>query len=980
MVREVGRGKKWIVGVVALVGTIAFVTWIFLSRREIPRQHAAAAMTIRRSSGSLAKLGPDQRALTSKIVGSVRTADGKPAQALVYVLALDRVESGAPEREISPRATDSAGRFEFSSLLPGSYAVTATSAGVAPAHQAPVDVQLGAPSEVELVLGSGGLILSGTVLDADGGPVPEAMLAADWKRFELVTDGFRRVFQFKSDGSGRFTAHLQPGHYRVSVSADGYAAAEYWIDLTASLQRNFILQRAGSIAGRIVQGPAAEPVADAVVELMITGAYRTRPGGGDARAPAKAAELTADAQGAFRFTAVSAGSYLVMARKGKLVGQRTEVVTVEPGSAVENADVTLSEGLFVQGRVVSGSFVPIAGAGVSVTAGGFNPHFVQATMTGADGTFSIEGLLPGPYRLDARAQGYGSFVKEFSLRASSPGHEIVLPADTGVQGVLLAADGQAVPNALVTLWNSSDKDPTNKGRITRTLVTNGGGRFVFAELTPGYFWLEAADGKGVAGVGPESLLTGETRRVELRFGEGAGISGAVKWKGGGPAADVLVRCKGTLLDRSARTDAGGNYRCDGLIADTYVVAAVNNLADEPWYFGTRGSPVEVYGGKTVELAAGKREQGVNLELDRDEHSVSGVVVEPDGTPAANVAVRASREGFGVSYLAMNSRAIDGRSVTSNDGTFRIDNLPEGPYTLSAQSMDGEGRQRNVPSGGKVRIELQRTGVVRGVVVDGDGRPVTSFTIAVYLGGSGSGLAYDDAVVRVEGPAVAVQPVFGAAGRFEVAGLRQGTYDFVAVTTDGRSGRAAAVLSNEEHQQNVRIQIKDADALSGHVVDYDTGAPVAGCKILAIFSEREVEIATSPDGSFKVPGPAVGQAVRLRLGAAGYFDDFHTAIMTGSAGGDIGTIKLIRGRWSDARPRYLDWELEGRVDNTVVVAVRPGSQVEKAGVLPGAVVVKVGANDASQLGPLSVSYLIARLGTAPSVVLRLPNGELRPFAF
>jgi protocatechuate 3,4-dioxygenase beta subunit len=826
----------------------------------------------------------------------------------------------------------------------------------------------------ELLLDQGGSVFSGDVRDVDGGPVIEAILTVDSSRFGQGVPASGETARFESGTEGRFAARLRPGHYRLVVSADGYAAAEHWLDLTAKLQRSFELERAGSIAGRVVARAEGEPVANALVELMITGAYRLRPDAGDPRAPAKVSEVLANAQGAFRLTGVAAGNYLLVARRGNLVGQRTTVVTLQPGDDVQNADVTIEDGLFVKGRVTSGTSVPIAQARVSLTAVGFNPRVLQATDTDAKGVFSLQGLLPGAYRLDVRAGGFGSFMKEIGLQQSSLGHEIVLPAETRVQGRLLAADERAVTNAAVTLWNSALPNPRSDERITRTLRTDAEGRFVFDSVTPGSFWLEAADGAGAAALGPESIVAGETKRVELRFGAGIGISGQVKWKGGGPASDVLVRCKGSLSDRSVRSDAAGNYRCHDLTPDMYVVAAVRDLADEPWYIAANSA--DSYGGQRVWLVAGQSERGVDIELGRDANSVSGVVLDADGTPAANVVVSASREVFGASLHATNPRAIDGTARTSDDGTFRIEGLPEGPYQLRAQSIDGEGRLDEVAAGSRVRIELARTSALRGIVLDDEGRPATSFTVFVYLGGTSKQVSYSDAVARAEGAAIAVLPVFDRAGRFEVAGLRSGAYEVVASTADQRSGRATAMLAGDGRQPDLKIHLERAATLSGRVVDHETGAPVEACEVEAAFDGRQVTAVTDRDGTFRLTGPVTGQTVRLRFGAAGFIGDMHTAAVVSSRGADIGTIRIIRGSWVGTQRRQLDWVLEGNVVNTEVAAVRPGSPLQRAGVVPGAVVLQVGDENTRQLGPLSVTYLSCRVATALRLVLLLPDGSRR----
>jgi hypothetical protein len=227
----------------------------------------------------------------------------------------------------------------------------------------------------------------------------------------------------------------------------------------------------------------------------------------------------------------------------------------------------------LRGSVVTSSRQAVRSAEIRLTARGFNPRLVRAADSDAQGTFVLQGLLPAVYRLDASASGLGSVVQEVNLEGDTAGLEIVLPSNTLIRGRVLASTGAPVANASVTVWNSPVALSRDKDRSSRTVLSGEDGAFSAEGLLPGYFWLEAADGKAVAALGPEALAPGEARQVELRFGTGRRISGSAKWMDGGAAANVVVRCKGTLLDRSTRTDEAGNYACDGLTPDLYAVVA-----------------------------------------------------------------------------------------------------------------------------------------------------------------------------------------------------------------------------------------------------------------------------------------------------------------------------------------------------------------------------------------------------------------------
>jgi len=940
-----------------------------------------------------------------RVAGHARDSRGQPVRAVIHLTALsssggsalggtsaDRLlpgaATGALEVHAAAKPADASGSFEFVGLPPGRYAVSGAAPGFAAAYAGPFDVHPDRETQVELSFGGHGVLLSGSVLDADGGPIPGAILIADGKPLEQASEGSRRAFPFESDGVGKFSMELRAGRYRLRVAADGYAPAEFWVDLTTHLQRNFLLERAGSIAGRVSAGGeegregegsgGESPVAGATVELLITGPYRIRAGAGDPRGPALVAEQASGEDGRFRFTGVSAGNYIIVAREGNRVGQRTEVVTVEPGSDVDGADVHLGAGVRVRGAVVTEHGAPVAGARVNSVALGFNPHVVRSSDSDAEGAFTLEGLMPGAYRLDVRASGRGSAMKELNVEGDTDGVELRLPADTRIEGRVSSPDGGPAANASVTVWNSPVEQPEEKERTSRSASSAEDGTFTVDGLMPGYVWVEAADGQAVASLGPEPLRAGESRRVQLRLGEGTRISGRVVWTGGGPAPNVLVRCKGRLIDRSARADDQGEYACEGLLPDEYGVVALRNLASEPWYLAQIDHNVERYGGRRVQLTPERSVDGVDLRLARDDQSITGAVLQSDGTPAGNVAVYASRESLGVSHHATNARAVDGRAVSYDDGTFQIDGLSDGTYQLRAQAIDGEGREANVPVGSDVSIRLKRTGRLRGVVLDEQREPVAKFTIHAYAQGQ-SGESYDDVIARSEGPAIATQSVFDEGGNFEIAGLRAGEYELVATSGDGRTGQVSARVADGESQSGIEIVARAGGDVTGRVVDHDTGQPLLGARVDAQIAERRIGAITKEGGVFTLTGAAPGQAVRLQVSASGYIGDVHTARTPSGVGGELGVIQLLQGRWTQPMsPRFFDWQLEGRVTGSVIIGVRPGSRPAQLGIVPGATVLKVGERDARGLGPASVGFLGSVAASGAPVVLQLPDGSVRAF--
>jgi hypothetical protein len=143
------------------------------------------------------------------------------------------------------------------------------------------------------------------------------------------------------------------------------------------------------------------------------------------------------------------------------------VVPEADGAVAEFGDVVMPPACRIAGRVERGG-VPLAGAAVTVVGG----ESQAMVVTRGDGSFVVEDLQPGDYRVRARLPSMPTANAETDVRvqpgSSTLSGPIVLPAGRTVRGVVLGSDGQPVPGALVTVSGAGGQ-PT---------ITDPGGRFV----------------------------------------------------------------------------------------------------------------------------------------------------------------------------------------------------------------------------------------------------------------------------------------------------------------------------------------------------------------------------------------------------------------------------------------------------------------------------------------------------------------------
>ncbi len=233
---------------------------------------------------------------------------------------------------------------------------------------------------------------------------------------------------------------LAKGNYMLRAEAEGYAGTNEDALVMRPTTKDLRMVPAARIAGQVVERGSGQPVPNA--EVTLTSALRF-----DFKPPR---DTRADEQGRFEFTALEPGRYEVMGRKGALVGAG-EIVGVAVAQTVDNVEVKVDRGFSISGRVKDDR-----GKGVGntrVTAQRDTPPWGQAarTRTNSDGSYALEGMLPGQYRLSAGDEGFGpGREKAKLLGANLTNVDIVLPPGSKVTGRVLTAAGQPVEGARVS--------------------------------------------------------------------------------------------------------------------------------------------------------------------------------------------------------------------------------------------------------------------------------------------------------------------------------------------------------------------------------------------------------------------------------------------------------------------------------------------------------------------------------------------------
>ena len=275
------------------------------------------------------------------------------------------------------------------------------------------------------------------------------------------------------------------------------------------------------------------------------------------------------------------------------------------------------------GNGVGGSGSNSLGGSGSGSANGDGSGVSVAPPTGADGRFTIEGLVAGRYKL--RVTGKGLLAAELRfIPVPSDAARIVVARQVSIAGTV-SDGGKPVPGANVGL-----RGEAIGGSIEMKADTAGA--FHFDNLPEGRYQLWAWQGSlaartvrvarlGAGPFGPTELHLEAATIVVGRIidrDEGVGIVAAVELR---PAGDDQA-------PRYARSGSDGVFRIEGIPTGRWIVDAFS-----PGYTSPGG----------VELEAGK---GVSELALVPGGSIEGRVIDGAGQPVENASVRAL--GFGAS--------------------------------------------------------------------------------------------------------------------------------------------------------------------------------------------------------------------------------------------------------------------------------------------------------------------------------------------
>ena len=766
---------------------------------------------------------------------------------------------------------------------------------------------------VDFSLAAGGSISGVVVRDSDGTPIAGADVWAD--TYECCGGGNGT----RTAQDGTYTIQgLASGEYRVGVNAGEHGlAGEFYNNTTDWAQAATVLVAAGLTtagidfslaAGATISGTVYE--SDGVTPIAGTRVFAQRDGGGGN-------EAHTAADGTYTVHGLAPGDYIVEAEAagfarefypGASDFEAATRVAATPGADTPGVDFTLEMGASISGVVVRDSDgTPVAGADVWADTyeccGGGN-----GTRTEQDGTYTIQGLASGDYRVQVHTPEQGLVSQFYNGTAdwsqaarvtvaagqTTVGIDFSLAAGGSISGAVYEADG-VTPVAEADVWAES-YECCGGGNGTRT---EQDGTYTIQGLASGDYRVEVqASEQGLvsefynqttdwAEAARVTVTAGQTTaNIDFSLAAGGSISGAVyEADGVTPVAeaDVWAETYDCCGGNGSRTSADGTYIIHGLASGDYRVqvhAPEQGLAMEfynditDWEQATR-----------VTVAAGVTTAGIDFSLAAGA-TISGRVYESDGvTPIAGTRVFAQRDGGG-----------GNEAHTSADGTYTVHGLAAGDYIVEAEAAgfarefypgtsDFEAATRVTAMAGAdtpgIDFTLEAGGTVSGRVTEFDG--VTAIPGVVVL------------ATPYDAPWPPTDDVFEGFtqldGAYAIDGLPPGDFrvfayggeqGFVTQFFDGAAGPSSAArvaVSAGTDTAAIDFDLVRGGSISGTVFAADGTTPIGGIELFAEALSSGMEVGfthSAPDGTYTIGGLPAGE-YRILAEGPGYLAEYYNNV-------------------------------------------------------------------------------------------------------
>ena len=868
------------------------------------------------------------------------------------------VQTGLPESSVDvtaqekPRGKEFTGKttvngeFRLDDLPPGKWTLSAHGEGYASIHANShwKEIELGPGQQLENIdlQVSRSATLEITVMSFIGKPIPgakvqvysgrskkgEGISSSPWHEEGHGTSGLLSTAYlaeaYSNDTGGCRFEGLEPGFYDLVAFATGFARLPLHKVPTGTNDATFRLEPEVRVLGTVTldRTKARLPGASVEVTCQTEGL------------PLFSGSILTDASGGYEITCLPRKSRLTVQAVSGEIESSVFNLAFRGDTETHARDLTVFDNRIIKGRLID-SFdrKPLSEIEVWLEN---RLGTRQVTTSNGEGWFSIETGI-STHRIQFRKVGQFKTSEWIPVEFKREQKTVLLPLielEAGIPVTGKVTDGRTkmtLANAQVRAL-PADKSVLDPNRYPHT-TTDAKGAYSLEAVPPGRYHLTAektgyrpgyyGDPKSATGsqhpilhVLPGPALT--DINISLVPIPTVQLAGIVQDQKGDAIQGVAL----SLLSSQdlannppflADTDENGKFLIENVPIGRYSL-----VAEHPDYWPGGSDSIDAFPKKSI--------GNITIVLEtREGQSISGRVYDPDGNPLREAQVWCligrmenlyasgllTANGY-VSIGSLEGDLNDDQQGTrqlvrsTNDGTYRIDNLRPGKYTVGVVTPKGfSGVKYDVDAGAEgVDFQIAGGGGIRGIVYLSDGQtPCSNFTarvkpvsfdpVALNLSNIGDSAPFSEDGQIFQSPD----------GSFDIPDLPDGIYTLSIVSEEqGEATLFGVEVIDSQYAPDLAIVLDGGGIIFGTVVSED-GKPIEGASARL----GEVVKETSSDGSFEFRGLAADRyAIQIT-----HPDYAMKAVpnLNLSEGSDLnlGKVSLTQGGRIDGRVVYANGE-------------------------------------------------------------------------
>ncbi|MCF6137924.1 carboxypeptidase regulatory-like domain-containing protein [Pseudalkalibacillus berkeleyi] len=772
-----------------------------------------------RSTGAIVQSN-ETTVVDQSLVSNPGTISGSITPVVNDTLVTLSTSDGIP---IASTLADTNGDFQFNNLQPGQYILTAS----APNYQTSTvgaSVVSDETTSVTLEMEPNPAEVSGVVTDPSGIPVTNATIQIiDMNGTILNTGG--------TDQNGQYVlSNLPPGSFSIVVNAQDFSTATGGVTLEPGetvTDANFVLlPDPGAIVGTIIDTDG-DPISGATIIIRNADNLQIR-------------STTTNEFGEYLVEGIAPASYTVVATAPDFSTNFVGVMVVSNLSSVANITLTSTIG-DIAGIVVDENGDPITGDNIGIKLFDESGALLQTLVASNDGTFSILGLQPGQYLINATATNFAANSVNATVIANET-ETVTIPLSllpgTITGRVFNTSTSDGINGAVLTFT-------TAEGIPITTTISGINGEYEANNIPPGTVNISAvADDFGAnavtAVVGPNETTTaniGLTESLGFLTGfisdidTGNAISGAV----------ILIDKNGAQI-ATITSDGSGQFLTQGLSPGDYtaVVAADN--------YTSRTASFTILPNETTTLS---------FALSPEPGIVQGRITNFNtGDPiiGATIAVRSLSP----------SGPIVATTLTDSNGEYTVATLAPGTYTIvaSADRFGAAEATTIVESNQTETVDVKlvpNPGTIEGTISNSNtGTPLSGILIEIF---------------NVDGILV-FSTNTDANGFYQFTGLAPLQFRIVTSNSEFQTQEVGVlVVSDETTIVNFGLE-PNPGSISGTITDAETATRLVGAEVLVFSAQDIVPIAmalTDGLGEYTITGLVPG-TYTIVVNAVGYTEN------------------------------------------------------------------------------------------------------------